>query len=165
MGEVTLPGDAAGAVEDVVQLSADEAQAVAEIAFAYSAAVPPGRDEPYRLLASAAEAGQVSGEHVAALERICALALETGKARSLGRAETERLINAVYRRTPAGRALAAEANDVNRVLSQLAGRELTSARLSWRQPGRYSLDLGVAGVDIRLDVGPEGLQVHSLQAG
>ncbi len=151
---------------EALSLSADEAVALAEVAVAYAAAVPPGRDGPYRDLAEAAAAGDaIDGTLLETLERVCVLALETGKARQLGRAETERLVNNVYRRTPGGRALQAEASDVNRVLAQLVGRPLTAARLTWKMPGRYHLDLGVSGFSLSLVIEPEGLQVQSLQTG
>jgi hypothetical protein len=153
------------AADDSVTLSVDEAVAVAELAAAYADVVPPGRDAPYRALIEAADAGVVEGPDLPALERVCALGLETGKARQLGRAEAERLLIAVYRRTPGGKEQVAEASDVNKVLAQITGRELTSARLTWRMPGRYNLDLAVNGFALTLVIGPEGLQVQSLQTG
>jgi hypothetical protein len=146
-------------------LSEDEATAVGEAATAFAAAVPPGRDGPYRELAAAAEAGVLTAEHVATVERVCVLALGTGKARQLGRAETERLLNAVYRRTPGGKALSAEAADVNRMLAQFAGRTLQSVRLSCRMPGRYQLDLTVDGIEVAIAIEPDGLEVRSMQTG
>lgn len=151
--------------EGTLTLSPDEATAVAEAAAAFAAALPPGRDEPYRALAAAVQAGAVPMEQIAALERVCTLALETGKARQIGRAEAERLLTAVLRRTGRGRALAAEAADVNRALGQLTGRELKAARLTWRMPGHYDLSLSVSGFALTLAIGPDGVRVRSLSAG
>lgn len=148
-----------------LRLSEDEAQAVAEMASAYAAAVPAGREAPYHDLVAAASAGVIAPADFSTLERVCVLALETGQARRLGRAEAERLLTAVYRRTPGGKALSGETTEVNRVLAQLAGRTLTSARLGFRTPGRYTLDLVVEGIDIQLSIEPEGLEVRSLQTG
>jgi hypothetical protein len=155
------PPDAEGALT----LSPDEATAVAETAVAFAAALPPGRDQPYRELAAAAQAGTVPAEQVEALERVCTLALETGKARQLGRAEAERLLTAVLRRTARGRAMAEEVADVNRALGQLAGRQLESARLSWRMPGHYDLSLSVSGFALTMAIGPDGIRVRTLNAG
>jgi len=146
-------------------LSADEAVAVTETVAAFVDVLPPGKDAPYRDLAAAAETGELADEQLPALERVCALALESGKARQLGRAESERLLSAVYRRTPGGKALAAETADVNKVLAQFAGRTLASARISARMPGRYQLDLVVDGIDVAIAIEPEGLEVRSLQTG
>lgn len=146
-------------------LSADEAVAVTETVTAFVDVLPDARKGAYTELASAAPSGEVPDELVPALERVCALALETGKARSLGRAESERLLTAVYRRTPGGSALHGETAEVNRVLAQLAGRTLGSARVSMRMPGRYLLDLSVDGVSVQLSLEPEGIEVRTLQAG
>jgi hypothetical protein len=151
--------------ERTLTLSPDEATAVAKAAAAFAAALPPGRDEPYRALAAAAQAGAVPMEQMAALERVCTLALETGKARQIGRAEAERLLAAVLRRTDRGRALAEEAADLNRALGQLAGRQLEAARLTWRLPGHYDLSLSVSGFALTLAIGPDGVRVRSLNAG
>jgi hypothetical protein len=146
-------------------LSEDEAVAVAETAAAFVAVLPSGREGPYGELVAAAPGGELADELVPALERVCALALETGKARELGLAEAERLLTAVYRRTPGGAALSAETADVNKVLAQFAGRTLKSARISARTPGRYQLDLVVDGIDVAIALEPAGLEVRSLQTG
>jgi hypothetical protein len=153
------------ATDSAFGLSEDEAVAVAETAAAFAVAVPEGRDAPYRLLAATATAGEVPADQMATLEQICVLALETGKARQLGSAETERLLMAVYRRTPGGTAIQSETSDVNKVLSQFVGRTLQSARLTCRMPGRYHLDLTVDGFDVTIAIAPEGLEVRSLQTG
>ncbi|WP_055481209.1 hypothetical protein [Sphaerimonospora mesophila] len=159
------PGEPEPAFPDPVELSDEEAGAVVAAALAFADAVPPGRDAPFRELAADARGGVVPPERMTDLERICVLALETGKARRLGGAETERLLTAVYRRTPGGRELASSVADVNRVLSRLAGRDLQSMRLSWRTPGRYTLSLSVSGIDITLALEPEGPRVQSVQTG
>jgi hypothetical protein len=146
-------------------LSEDEATAVSEAAYAFVAALPPGREGPFVELAEAAETGQLTASQVAMLERVCVLTLETGKARQIGKAETERLLTGVYRRTPGGKALAGETADVNRLLSQFVGRTLQSARLTCRMPGRYQLNLTVDGIDATIAIEPEGLEVRSLQTG
>ncbi len=151
--------------DPALTLAPDEAAAVAEAAAAFAGALPPGRGEPYRALGAAAQAGAVPAEHMAALERVCTLALETGKARQIGRAEAERLLSAVLRRTERGRALAEEADSVNRALGQLAGRQLEAARLNWRMPGHYELSLSVSGFALTLAIGPDGVRVRSLNAG
>jgi len=155
--------EAPAAVE--VSLSAEEAEAVLEATAAYAAVVPPDRREPYDGLARAAAERLVPPERLDMLERICVLSLETGKARQLGRAEAERLLNTVYRRTPGGRERTNQAADVNRVLSQLRGRALKSARITSRLPGRYQLSLVVEGFELSIALEPEGLEVSSLQTG
>lgn len=148
-----------------VALSAEEGTAVADSALAIAALMPAGRDGPYRLLAKEAGAGSVPADQVELLERVCSLALETGKARQLGRAEAERLLSAVLWRTPRGRAMADEVSAVNRALGQLAGRPLDAARVAQRMPGHYDLSLSVAGFSLTLEIKPDGISVRSLSAG
>jgi len=151
--------------DEPFELSDAEAVAVAEVVTAFAAVLPPERRGPYDELVDAASAGSVDPEQLPELERVCVLALETGRARQLGKAETERLVNAVYRRTPGGNALYAEASDINKVLAGLAGKSLQSARITCRMPGRYLLDLVVDGIDVSISLEPEGLEVRSLQTG
>ena len=146
-------------------LSEDEGLAVAETASAFADAVPAGRDAIYRELAAQAVDGAVDAALVETLEKVCVLALETGKARQLGKAETERLLVGVYRRTPGGSALTKETAEINTVLGQLTGRSLESVRISNRMPGRYLLDLAVDGIAIQLSIEPEGLEVRSVNTG
>jgi hypothetical protein len=146
-------------------LSADEAVAVTETVTALIGVLPPGREGPYLELLEAVRSGQLHVDQVPALERVCVLALETGKARQLGKAETERLLTAVYRRTPGGTSLATETADVNKLLAQFRGKTLQSARFTARMPGRYQLDLVVDGIDVAIAIEPEGLEVRSLQTG
>ena len=148
-----------------LSLSPDEATAVADAAAAFAAALPPGRDEPYRALAAVAQTRTVSAELVETLGRVCALALETGKARQIGRAESERLLTGVLLRTPRGRSMVKQIADVNRALGQLAGRQLDGARLTWRMPGHYDLSLTVGGFALTLAIGPEGVCVRNLHIG
>ena len=151
--------------EEPFELSAAEAVAIGEVVTAFAAVLPPERRGPYDELAASAATGSVGAEQLPELERVCVLALETGRARQLGKAETERLVNAVYRRTPGGRALHAEASDVNKVLAGLAGKTLQTARVTCRMPGRYLLDVVVDGIEVSLSLEPEGVEVRSLQTG
>lgn len=148
-----------------LSLTHEEAIAIASAAAAFAAALAPGRDDPYRALATAAQARTIPADLVAALERVCVLALETGKARQMGRAESERLLTQVLRRTPRGRAMAGEIADVNRALGELAGRQLNAVRLASRMPGHYELSLSVDGFALTLAIGPEGARVRNLHVG
>jgi len=135
------------------------------VAEAYATAVPDDRSAPYRALADAARRGEVPAPLIDVLERVCTLALQMGRARELGRAEAERALMAVLRRSPGGRALAEALEDVNRALASLAGRRLRSVRASMRLPGRYLLALEVEDLRLTLGLGPEGIGVESLGSG
>lgn len=148
-----------------IELSEAEAVAVTEVTAAFAAVLPEERRPPFVELGRAAADGTVPTDQVPDLERVCVLALETGRARVLGKAETERLLNAVYRRTPGGRALTEEAGEINAVLAGLTGKTLQQARIFCKMPGRYQLDLIVDGVDVAISLEPEGPEVRSLQTG
>ncbi len=148
-----------------LDLSEGEAVAVSEVTAAFASVLPDDRRGPYDALERAAAAGTVPADQVGELERVCVLALETGRARLLGKAETERLVSAVYRRTPGGRALTQEAGEINAVLAGLTGKTLQQAKIIAKMPGRYQLDLVVDGIDVAISLEPEGPEVRSLQTG
>jgi hypothetical protein len=156
-----------GAVEEPapIALGDDERDAVAMVAEAYAAALPGERAHACRALAAAAQAGEVPAELIGILENVVALALETGKARELGRAEAERALNAVFGRTPRGRALSEGVGTVNKALVGLSGRRVHSIRAAMRLPGRYTLALELDGFSITLGLGPGGIGVEHVAAG
>ncbi len=161
-----MASEAPAVVDDeLFELSDAEAVAVGEVVAAFASVLPPERRAPYDELERAVAAGELAPEQLPELERVCVLALETGRARQIGKAETERLVNAVYRRTPGGTALTGEAADVNKVLAGLAGKTLQVARVTCRMPGRYQLDVVVDGIDVAISLEPEGVEVRSLQTG
>ena len=148
-----------------VELGPEERDVVAALADAYADALPAEVAVPARALAGVAREGAVPAELVGVLERVCTVALETGRARQLGRAEAERVLAAVFRRTPAGRRAARAVEEVNRALAPLAGRTIRSIRVAAPAPGRSTLSIDVEGVSVTLAVGADGALVHSLAAG
>ena len=148
-----------------VEIRPSEREAVAVFARAYAEALPADRATPYLTLAESAEAGTVPAELAGVLERVCRVALESGKARELGRAEAERTLLAVFRRTPNGARVEAELDALNRALDSVTSRRLRSIRASSRLPGRYVLSLDLEGCSVSIGLGPEGLVVESLAVG
>jgi hypothetical protein len=146
-------------------LNEDEGLAVAEVATAFASAVGGDRAALYRELAAQAVEGSIDDELVSVLEKVSALALETGKSRQIGKAEAERHLVAVYRRTPGGAELSKEASDINKVLTHFAGATVESIRVSARMPGRYLLDITAEGFAVQLSLEPEGLEVRSVNTG
>lgn len=146
-------------------LSPEEGELVAQEAEALLPRLPEPRRADYSALARSARTGQVPHSLLSTLEGLLVLTLTTGRARSLYRAEGERVLTELYRRTPAGGELARHLERVNRALSALAGRQLRSVRVGWRTLGHYTLRLEVEGVAVSLVVGPEGVRVESLGVG
>jgi hypothetical protein len=156
--------DRSDETEQELTLSGEEASAVGDVVISYARALPEDRQQPYLALLEELETGTVTGARIPVLQQICALSLETGQARRIGLAEVETLVANVYRRTPEGRERSGEVRGVNDALSQLTGQELTSARLNFSRPGRYTLTLGVTGFDLTIVITPTGLEVQSLSA-
>ncbi len=148
-----------------ITLSPEEAAAVEAAAGGYAAVLPPGRAAPYHALAQAAAEGVIPADLVEAVERVAAVSLQTGQARRGGQAGDESLLAAVYRRTPAGRALAGRAYEVNQALEALTGRQLRAARVSASAPGSYRFTLQADGVTLTLTIDTAGIEVRSLHAG
>jgi len=146
-------------------LSQEEADAVAAAASGYAAVLPPDRAAAYHALAQAAADGVIPDDLVDAAERVAAVSLQTGRARRDGQVGDERFLAAVYRRTPAGRALAGQAGEVNKALEVLAGRPLRTARVAASAPGSYTLTLAAGGVEVTLAIDTDGIEVRTLQAG
>jgi hypothetical protein len=159
------PPDGTPAEPAAIAIGDDERESVATVAEAYASALPGERGQACRDLAAAALDGEVPAELVGTLESVVALALETGKARELGRAEAERALNAVFGRTPRGRALSEGVGTVNKALVGLSGRRVHSIRASMRLPGRYTLALELDGFSITLGLGPGGIGVEHVAAG
>ncbi|TAM83028.1 MAG: hypothetical protein EPN43_13365 [Jatrophihabitans sp.] len=146
-------------------LRGDEADAVADTCEAFAAALPPARAERFLQVAAQARAGVIAPDRLEDLQRVCAAALETGRARRAGTAESERLLAAVYRRTPAGSEQAAQLAEVNAALARLAGRSLRSVSVAAPVPGRYRLHLALDGADLTVDLEPQAVTVSRLEAG
>lgn len=146
-------------------LTPEEADAVTAAARGYAAALPPDRAAPYEALARAAADGQIPEDLIDVAERVAAVSLQTGRARRDGHAAAERLLAAVYWRTPAGQLLTGRVHEVNQALQGLAGRQLRTIRAAAPAPGCYTLALEAGGATVTLTVDAAGIGVRSLQAG
>lgn len=165
MSSLEAEAEADAVVVAALSLTKSEAAAVAATATAFADVLPPGPGEPYRELAATAEGRSVPPEQIPMLEQVCSLALETGKARQMGRAEFERLLTAVLRRTPRGRELTGQVDEVNRALAELAGRQLDDVRLTSSKPGHCELVISAGGVNLTVTIAPDGMTVKSLSVG
>lgn len=125
------------------------------------------RRERYEALAQviASDAASVPAELLPALESILELALQTGRARQLYRAEGERILTAVLRRTPRGRQLTAHLSEVNEALRVVAGETLDAVRVRMRTLGHFTVTIQSKAVTITLAVRPDGVQVESVAVG
>lgn len=128
--------------------------------------MPDERRLPFERLFSAVATGQVEPELAPLLERVVGLALDTGRARRLYRAEGERVLTDVFRRTPGGRELVRDVEAVNRALgAALAGRAVRGVRVGMRTLGHFTVELEAEGVSLTLAVRKDGVAIESVGAG
>lgn len=121
------------------------------------------RRERYVALADAVEVGQVPADLVGHLQSLLELALQTARARKLYRAEGEKVLTGLFRRTPAGRDLASQLTDINAALRAVADRQLRSARVGMRTLGHFTVTLTTDEARITLAVRPDGMNIESVE--
>ncbi|HEX7010866.1 MAG TPA: hypothetical protein VF184_12860 [Phycisphaeraceae bacterium] len=142
-----------------LSLEEQERQLLRDELEALLAALPDQRRAPYQALAEAVSDGQVPAEHLATLQTVLELLLSSGRARHAHRAEGERILQALYRRTPRGKSADEELAQTNRALRVLAGQRLNSIQVSSPIPGRYTLTIEAEAIQLSLIVDPDGVRV------
>lgn len=121
------------------------------------------RRERYLALADAVANGLVPPDLVGHLQSLLELALQTARARKLYSAEGEKILTGLFKRTPAGRDLAAQLSDINGALRAVANRELRSARVGMRTLGHFTVTLTTDEAKVTLAVRPDGMNVESVE--
>lgn len=120
---------------------------------------------PYELMAAAVEAGEVPDEVAPAVGALAALALETGRARSVHGPAGVRALISVWKRTPQGMHAANEVDELNTALTALRGLPIESLRVAVTGPGAFSLTIGTPDYEVRLVVDRDGVRLGSLNVG
>jgi hypothetical protein len=142
-----------------------ERDVVANAATAFARVLPsPERQQQYVHLAEAASLGEIPADLVLELEAMLDVLLQPERAAREGGPAAERVLLAVFGRTPRGARLAAAAHEVNQALRVLRGQTLVGLRVESR-PGRHSLSLETdrCRVVVRLDAA--GARIDSLEVG
>jgi hypothetical protein len=116
-------------------------------------------------IATAAEAGEVPDGWAEAVGSLAALALETGRVRTVHGPPGVRALVAVWKRTPQGEEVAAEVDELNTALSALRGLPVESVRVAPSAPGAYTLSISAGEYDVRLTVDRSGVRLRSLNVG
>lgn len=148
-----------------IELSADERELLHEEVRDFLALLSDDARPRYRALVSAVEEGVLPDDALAPVGDLLEVGLQTGRIRKLHRAPGEQTLLRLFGKTPAGKAQAEAAADVNRALGHLAGQEIESLRLLARVPGTYLLHIGTASCEITLRLGPDGAAVESVALG
>jgi len=152
-------------MSEALVLTAEEKELLASELAALVPALEGERRQRYEALAQAVQEGQVPPELLEPLEGLLGLALETGRARTLYRAEGERVLTELFRRTPRGRELARHLEEVNKALLALRGRTLQGVRVGMRTLGHFTIVLETEGAGVTLAVRPQGITVESITVG
>ena len=152
---------ATDAPNQALELDDEEQEIVEAELAALLPALRGTRREGYEALAAAVADGSVPPELVVHLQSLLELALQTARARKLYRAEGEKILTGVFRRTPAGRALRRQLADINAALKAVAGHELRSARVGMRTLGHFTVTLQTEEATLTLAVRPVGIYVES----
>lgn len=153
----------ADTADQTLELGDEERELVEAELAALLPALSGARREGYEALAAAVADGDVPPELAVHLQSLLELALQTARARKLYRAEGEKILTGVYRRTPAGRALSRQLGDINTALKAVAGHELRSARVGMRTLGHFTVTLRTDEVTLTLAVRPDGMNVDSVE--
>lgn len=123
------------------------------------------RREACQALIESAQGGAVPAHHVQLVESVVSLALDTGRARRVHRAEGERVLTELFRRTPRGRALAEALAGVNRALGALRGQRLRSIRVGVRTVGVFTVTVETEMAEVTLGLGRGGVAVEHVAVG
>jgi hypothetical protein len=116
-------------------------------------------------LRAAVEDARVPDGLAPELASLLELALQTARARQLYRAEGERILTGLLRRTPRGKELAGQLDDVNSALRALAGQQLQGVQVRMRTLGHYTITLTTDGTSLTLAVRPDAVNVESVEVG
>ncbi len=123
------------------------------------------RRNAYQALANAVNEGSIPPELTGLLEGLLQLALETGRARRLYRAEGERILTDLFRKTPMGQELSRSLQEVNKALATLEGQTLQSVRVALRTLGHFTITIETNAVVITIALRPHSVTVDSVSIG
>ncbi len=117
----------------------------------------------YEELAGAVAGGTVEEGLFGPLELLVEMSLQTGRARRLHGADSERALLRLFHRTPRGAAARRATEAVNEALRTLAGQSLEEALFTVQAPGVFRLGLCTDHVRLALEIDRHGVSVESLE--
>ncbi len=135
-------------------------------ALALADELPPGEvREAFQEVAWTAEQGDIPDELVPRVGELAALALETGRARAVHGPAGVRALTAAWRESPQGRAVVAEVEELNGVLTALGGLPVEGVRVAATGPGSFAVTLTAGAYELRLAFDRDGATLRSLNVG
>ncbi len=148
-----------------LQLTDEERELLQAELAALLPALSGERREAYQALADAVENNSIPPDLLPLIEGLTKLALETGRARRLYRAEGERILTDLFRKTPSGQELSKSLNEVNKALSILEGQTLQSVRVAMRTLGHFTVTVETEKAVITIAIRPDIVTVDSISVG
>jgi hypothetical protein len=94
-----------------------------------------------------------------------ALALETGRARTVHGPAGERALAMLWRETPQGREAVDGAAELTRALAALQGFELASVRITATAPSAYALAIAAGDSEVRVAFDRGSARLRSISVG
>ena len=114
-------------------------------------------------LAAAVETGALESTHlVEELDRLIALALQSGRVRALYGPSGEQAALRAYRKLPSGTELTESAKAVNEALASLEGRSLDQISFAAVGPGVFTLSLVAGGAELAVRLDRQGARLASV---
>ena len=160
------PGStASGASADAEGLALEPGEAellLAELTALGATLRDPVARARYLDLAREVESGEVGPERVGDLERVLELTLETGRARRMQGADGERVLLAVYGRTPRGAALRRTTEAANQALEAVRGQAVRGLTFAPKGPGTFRLEIATDLCRLTLEIGRRGVTLDSV---
>lgn len=148
-----------------LQLTDEERELLQAELAALLPALSGERREAYQALADAVENNSIPPDLLPLIEGLTKLALETERARRLYRAEGERILTDLFRKTPSGQELSKSLNEVNKALSILEGQTLQSVRVAMRTLGHFTVTVETEKAVITIAIRPDIVTVDSISVG
>jgi hypothetical protein len=155
-------GPAEAPTQAPIELDAEERELVGLDLDALLPTLDGARRERYQALRDAVSVGRIPPELVPALESLLALTLQTARARARYRAEGEKTLTDLYRRTPGGRELSAHLRQVNEALTSLQGETIVSLSTRMRTVGHFTVTIQTDQTTLTLVSRPDTLDVESI---
>lgn len=148
-----------------IDLDDDEVELVALELEPLLGALTGSRREAHLLLRETVDEEHVPPELTPVLGAVVELALQTGRARRLYTAEGEKVLTALYRRTPQGRSAAAHVTELNDALHVLTGETVEGVSVRMRSAGHATITMVTHGATVTLSARADGVRLESLVPG
>lgn len=150
---------------ETITLTDEERELVQSELAALLPALSGERRSAYQALADAVDQNEVPPDLLPLLEGLIKLALETGRARRLYRAEGERILTELFQKTPSGKELSHSLHEVNKALTVLEGQVLRRVRVSMRTLGHFTVTVETDNAIVTLAIRHDAVTVESVSVG